>query len=74
MLLVVPSRVLHLSGNDQLLLSLPLLMLECTKADCLVEILREIVVQILELVSLTTIMATALVNGANEESLDQVDG
>ena len=73
MLLVVPSRVLHLSGNYQLLLSLPLLMLECTKADCLVEILREIVVQILELVSLAAIMATALVDCANEESLDQVN-
>ena len=41
MLLVVPALVLHFSGNDQLLFSLSLLMLECTKADCLVEILRE---------------------------------
>ena len=73
MLLVVPARVLHLPGNDQLLLSLPLLMLECTKADCLVEILRVIVVQIQELVSPAAIMATALVDSANEESLDQVD-
>ena len=73
MLLVVPARVLHLPGNDQLLLSLPLLMLKCTKADCLVEILRVIVVKIQELVSPAAIMATALVDSANEESLDQVD-
>ena len=39
MLLVVPSLVLHFSGNDQLLLCLSFLMLKCTKADCPVEIL-----------------------------------
>ena len=73
MLLVVPSLVPHFSGRDQLLLSRPLLVLECTKAYCLVEILRELVVQILVLVRLAAIMATALVNGTNAEKLDHID-
>ena len=73
MLLVVPALVLHFSGNDQLLFSLSLLMLECAKADCLVEILRERVVQVLELVHLAAVMFTTPVNGADEQSLNQID-
>ena len=48
-------------------------MLERTKVDCLVEILWEWVVKILELVCLATVVFTTPVDGADEEDLNYVD-